>query len=78
MDDMRLDKIEKLKRAMADGTYDVRADELARKLIDHMLRRSLREPPRAHVSLGSFVANTTIQKAFGSNTATPTRESAPP
>jgi anti-sigma28 factor (negative regulator of flagellin synthesis) len=37
----RLKKIEKLKQAVADGTYHVSAEDLARKLIDHMLQPKL-------------------------------------
>jgi anti-sigma28 factor (negative regulator of flagellin synthesis) len=37
IDDARREKIEKLKKAVADGTYSVTAEELANKLIEHML-----------------------------------------
>jgi flagellar biosynthesis anti-sigma factor FlgM len=37
IDDARREKIESLKKAVADGTYNVSAEEVARKLIDHML-----------------------------------------
>ena len=37
IDDARREKIEKLKKAVADGTYNVSAEEVARKLIEHML-----------------------------------------
>jgi anti-sigma28 factor (negative regulator of flagellin synthesis) len=37
IDDARLEKIETIKKALADGTYNVSAEELARKLIEHML-----------------------------------------
>jgi anti-sigma28 factor (negative regulator of flagellin synthesis) len=37
IDDARREKIEKLKKAMADGTYSVSAEEVANKLIEHML-----------------------------------------
>ncbi len=37
IDDARLEKIANLKKALADGTYNVSAEELARKLIEHML-----------------------------------------
>ncbi len=36
-DDARREKIESLKKAVADGTYNISAEEVARKLIDHML-----------------------------------------
>ena len=36
-DDERRTKIAKLKQAVADGTYHVTAEELADKLIQHML-----------------------------------------
>jgi anti-sigma28 factor (negative regulator of flagellin synthesis) len=41
IDPERLKKVEKLKRAVADGTYYVSAEDLARKLIDHMLQPKL-------------------------------------
>jgi anti-sigma28 factor (negative regulator of flagellin synthesis) len=37
IDDARLEKIANIKKALADGTYNVSAEELARKLIEHML-----------------------------------------
>ena len=37
MDEARREKIEKLKKAVADGTYSVSAEEVAGKLIEHML-----------------------------------------
>jgi flagellar biosynthesis anti-sigma factor FlgM len=37
IDEARREKIEKLKKAVADGTYNVSADVVARKLIEHML-----------------------------------------
>ncbi len=37
IEDARREKIESLKKAVAEGTYSVRAEEVARKLIDHML-----------------------------------------
>jgi hypothetical protein len=37
IDDPRREKIESLKKAVADGTYAVSAEEVARKLIEHML-----------------------------------------
>ncbi len=37
IEDARLEKIAKIKKALADGTYNVSAEELARKLIEHML-----------------------------------------
>jgi anti-sigma28 factor (negative regulator of flagellin synthesis) len=37
IDDARREKIEGLKKAVADGTYTVSAEEVARKLIEHML-----------------------------------------
>jgi flagellar biosynthesis anti-sigma factor FlgM len=36
-EDARLEKIANIKKALADGTYNVSAEELARKLIEHML-----------------------------------------
>jgi flagellar biosynthesis anti-sigma factor FlgM len=33
----RREKIESLKKAVADGTYSVSAEEVARKLMEHML-----------------------------------------
>jgi flagellar biosynthesis anti-sigma factor FlgM len=37
IEDARREKIESLKKAVADGTYTVSAEEVARKLIEHML-----------------------------------------
>jgi flagellar biosynthesis anti-sigma factor FlgM len=37
IDEARRKKIEKLKQAVADGTYKVSAEEVANKLIAHML-----------------------------------------
>jgi anti-sigma28 factor (negative regulator of flagellin synthesis) len=37
IDEPRREKIEKLKQAVDDGTYNVSAEEVARKVIDHML-----------------------------------------
>jgi anti-sigma28 factor (negative regulator of flagellin synthesis) len=37
IDEARREKIEKLRQAVADGTYNVSAEEMARKLIEHML-----------------------------------------
>jgi flagellar biosynthesis anti-sigma factor FlgM len=37
IDDVRREKIESLKKAVADGTYNVSAEEVARKLMEHML-----------------------------------------
>jgi anti-sigma28 factor (negative regulator of flagellin synthesis) len=36
MNEARLNKIEKIKKALADGTYHVSAAEVARKIIDNM------------------------------------------
>jgi anti-sigma28 factor (negative regulator of flagellin synthesis) len=41
IDPARLKKIETLKQAVADGTYHVSAEDLARKLIEHMLQPKL-------------------------------------
>ena len=37
MDEARLKKLNHLKQAIADGTYHVPAEEVARKVIEHML-----------------------------------------
>jgi flagellar biosynthesis anti-sigma factor FlgM len=37
LDDVRRAKVEKIKKALADGTYVVSAEDLAGKLIEHML-----------------------------------------
>jgi flagellar biosynthesis anti-sigma factor FlgM len=39
IDQARREKIEQLKQAVADGTYNVSAEKVADKLIDHMLER---------------------------------------
>jgi flagellar biosynthesis anti-sigma factor FlgM len=36
MDGARVEKIAKIKKALADGTYHVSAADVARKIIDHM------------------------------------------
>ena len=36
IDEARREKIEKLEKAVADGTYSVSAEEVAGKLIEHM------------------------------------------
>jgi anti-sigma28 factor (negative regulator of flagellin synthesis) len=36
MDEARLNKIEKIKKALADGTYHISAAEVARKIVDTM------------------------------------------
>ena len=36
MDYARLEKITKIKKALADGTYHVSAADVARKILDHM------------------------------------------
>jgi anti-sigma28 factor (negative regulator of flagellin synthesis) len=44
-DDERRRKIDHLKQAVADGTYHVSAEEVARKIIEHMLEpKELLEP----------------------------------
>ena len=37
LDDARRDKMEKIRKAIADGTYKVSTEDVARKLIEHML-----------------------------------------
>ena len=37
IDEARREKIEILKKAVADGTYSVSAEEVARKVMEHML-----------------------------------------
>jgi flagellar biosynthesis anti-sigma factor FlgM len=36
MDEARVEKIAKIKKALADGTYHVSAADVARKILDHM------------------------------------------
>ena len=37
IDEARREKIEKLEKAVADGTYSVSSEEVARKIIENML-----------------------------------------
>jgi flagellar biosynthesis anti-sigma factor FlgM len=37
IDDVRLEKIARIKKALEDGTYHVSNEEVARKLIEHMM-----------------------------------------
>jgi anti-sigma28 factor (negative regulator of flagellin synthesis) len=41
IDPQRLKKIEQLKQAIADGTYHISAEDVARKLMEHMLQPKL-------------------------------------
>jgi anti-sigma28 factor (negative regulator of flagellin synthesis) len=43
IDPERREKIEKIKQALADGTYRISNEDVARKLIDHMIETQ-REP----------------------------------
>jgi flagellar biosynthesis anti-sigma factor FlgM len=36
--EVRQDKVDKLKQALQNGTYRISSDDVARKLIEHMLR----------------------------------------
>jgi len=36
MDETRMQKIANIKKALAEGSYNVSADEVARKIIDHL------------------------------------------
>jgi anti-sigma28 factor (negative regulator of flagellin synthesis) len=45
IDPERREKIEKIKQALADGTYRISNQDVARKLIEHM-RDQRREPQR--------------------------------
>jgi len=37
IDEARIEKIAAIKKALADGTYHVSPDEVARKILDHLL-----------------------------------------
>jgi anti-sigma28 factor (negative regulator of flagellin synthesis) len=37
-EDVRLEKINRLRKSLAENTYRVSSDELAQKVIDHMLQ----------------------------------------
>jgi hypothetical protein len=50
-DNVDLEKLDNLQKAVGAGTYDVRAEELAGKLIDHMLLSSNRP---SHLDAGGF------------------------
>jgi anti-sigma28 factor (negative regulator of flagellin synthesis) len=54
MNNVDLEKLENLKKAVGAGTYDVRAEEVAGKLIDYMLQLSNRS---SLLDPGSFPAN---------------------
>jgi flagellar biosynthesis anti-sigma factor FlgM len=41
LDGVRLEKVERLKAAIANGTYHVSAEDLAEKMIESMLERKL-------------------------------------
>ena len=53
VDNVELEKLEKLKKAVGAGTYDVHAEEVAGKLIDYMLQSSNRP---SLLDAGSFAA----------------------
>lgn len=37
-DEVRQDKVDRLKQALQNGTYRISSDDVARKLIEHMIR----------------------------------------
>jgi hypothetical protein len=41
-DDVRLEKIDRLKKSLAENTYHVSSADLAQKIIDHLLQFELR------------------------------------
>jgi hypothetical protein len=54
MNDIDLEKLENLKKTVAAGTYEVRAEEVAGKLIDYMLQSYNRS---SLLDTGRFAAN---------------------
>jgi hypothetical protein len=44
IDDMDTQRLECLRKAVSDGTYSVRAEDVARKLVDYMLPHSQQVP----------------------------------
>jgi hypothetical protein len=44
IEDMDRQKLERLRKKVSDGTYSVRAEDVARKLVDYMLPHSQQVP----------------------------------
>jgi Anti-sigma-28 factor, FlgM len=44
IEDMDPQKLERLRKTVSDGTYSVRAEDVARKLVDYMLPHSQQAP----------------------------------
>jgi hypothetical protein len=51
VEDMDPQKLERLRKTVSDGTYSVRAEDVARKLLDYMLPHSRQVPIETSTAL---------------------------